>query len=193
MQAVFVKSIRGTDPITHDGRFQVAFIGRSNVGKSSVINSLLGTSKLVRSSSHPGQTKMINFFLVNGKMYLVDLPGYGYAKMSLADRHQIAKMMSWYLEESDADIRTVALIIDAQVGLRDIDRRILETMREIGRRVVVVANKADRLKQGERIETEKNIRAELDGEPFFLYSAKSGRGRERIWNEIVQETSALGD
>ncbi len=190
VQPQFIKSIKGTDPITNDGHFQVVFIGRSNVGKSSVINSLLGTKKLVRSSSHPGQTKMINFFLVEGVFYFVDLPGYGYAKMSLRDREGIAKMMSWYLEESGADIQTVALIVDAQVGLRDIDRGVLERMREHDYRVVVVANKADRLSQSEKYEMEKNIRAELASEELYLYSAKTGRGKERLWRAIKENKSA---
>lgn len=187
MHARFIKSIRGTDPITSDGRFQVAFMGRSNVGKSSVINSLLGTKKLVRSSSTPGQTKMINFFLVDEKMYLVDLPGYGYARMSFTDRDDILKMMNWYLEESKANIRTVALIIDAQTGLRDIDRAVLGRMREIGCHVVIIANKCDRLTQSERYEAEKNIRAELDQETLFLYSAKVGKGKEKLWKEIAEK------
>lgn len=185
-QPQFIKSIKGTDPITNDGHPQVVFMGRSNVGKSSVINSLLGVRKLVRSSSHPGQTKLINFFLVEGGMYFVDLPGYGYAKMSLGERGDIMKMMSWYLSESGADIRTVVLIVDAQVGLRDIDRGVLEQMREHGYHVVVVGNKADRLNQSGKYEAEKNIRAELDNEEFFFYSAKNGKGRERIWQEIVE-------
>lgn len=185
-QPQFIKSIKGTDPITNDGHFQVAFIGRSNVGKSSVINSLLGTKKLVRSSSRPGQTRMINFFLVEGSFYFVDLPGYGYAKMSLREREDIAKMMSWYLEESGADIQTVVLIIDAQVGLRDIDRGVLERMREHSYRVIVVANKADRLSQSEKYETEKNICAELATEDLFFYSAKIGRGKELLWKAVTE-------
>lgn len=185
-QPQFIKSIKGTDPITNDGHPQVVFMGRSNVGKSSVINSLLGMRKLVRSSSKPGQTKLINFFLVEGGFYFVDLPGYGYAKMSLREREDIMKMMSWYLSESEADIRTVVLIIDAQVGLRDIDRGVLARMREKKYHVVVIGNKADRLNQSERYEAEKNIRAELDQEILFLYSAKMSRGREKVWKEITE-------
>lgn len=187
MQAEFVKSIRGTDPILNDGRFQLVCIGRSNVGKSSVINSLLGTKKLVRSSSTPGQTRMINFFLVDNRLYLVDLPGYGYAKMSFAEREKLAKMMRWYLEESGALIRCIALIIDAGVGFRDMDRAVLEQMRACGHRVLVIANKADKLNQRERCEAEKNIRSELSEESFFLYSAKTGRGKEKIWQTLLKD------
>lgn len=187
MKFQFIKSIRGTDSITNDGYPQVVFIGRSNVGKSSVINSLLGTKKLVRSSAKPGQTRLINFFLVEESLYFVDLPGYGYAQMSFREREDIMKMMSWYLEESGATIQTVVLIIDAQVGLRDIDRGVLERMREQGHHVVIVANKADRLNQSKTYSVKKNIEAELDGEDLLFYSARTGKGKEEVWKEIIKK------
>lgn len=184
MEPRFVKSIRGTDSIMNDGHSQVVFIGRSNVGKSSVINSLLGTRKLVRSSSIPGQTRLINFFAISERFYFVDLPGYGYAKISFREREDIMKMISWYLEESGADIETVVLVIDARVGLRDVDLEVLEHMREKRYHSIVVANKEDRLNQSEKYEMRKKIQAKLNQEDFIFYSAKTGRGKEKLWKGI---------
>lgn len=193
MGASFIKGIRGTDPITNDGHSQVAFLGRSNVGKSSVINSLLGTKSLVRSSSTPGQTREINFFLVSAKkenakneeIYFVDLPGYGYARMSMKSREKMAKMILWYLTESGADIGTAVLILDMQRGMSDFDRDMLEVLRAQKYKTIVVANKSDKLNQKERHAAEENIRAELSGEELILYSAKKGRGREKLIESVM--------
>lgn len=189
MRAEFIKSIKGTDPITNDGRFQIAFIGRSNVGKSSVINSLLGTKNLVRSSSTPGQTRLINFFLVDNSFYLVDLPGYGYAKMSLTEREKLAHMMRWYLLESEADIRVTVLVVDAQIGLRVGDREVLEALREKNHRILILANKSDRLTQKERARKERELCMDISGsgrEKVMFYSAKTARGKEKVWEEIIR-------
>src|SRR3990167_3085191 len=114
--AKFVKGITGTDDILYDGIPQIAFVGRSNVGKSSVINSLVNQKELVRVGKKPGKTTEINFFLINNKFYFVDLPGYGYAKLSPAEREKARKRMLWYLTESEAR-PLVVLILDIKAGL----------------------------------------------------------------------------
>ncbi|HFC36125.1 MAG TPA: ribosome biogenesis GTP-binding protein YsxC, partial [Candidatus Moranbacteria bacterium] len=115
--AKFVKGIIGTDEILRDGKQQIAFVGRSNVGKSSVINSLVGIKKLAKSSATPGRTQEINFFLINDKVYFVDLPGYGFAKISKKQREKIRKMIIWYLSYAETKPCKVVLIIDAKVGI----------------------------------------------------------------------------
>jgi len=101
--AEFVKGIKGTDKILYDGKLQVAFVGRSNVGKSSLINSLVNRNNLARSSSQPGKTVRLDFFLINNSFYFVDLPGYGFAKFSQEKHEDIRKMMLWYLEYSEVE------------------------------------------------------------------------------------------
>lgn len=186
MKAEFIKGIRGTDPILNDGYGQVAFIGRSNVGKSSIINSIFGTKRLVRSSSTPGKTQEINFFLVNEKKYFVDLPGYGYAKMNLKSREKMAKMILWYLTASGADIDVVVLILDAQRGVTDFDRGMLEVLRANGHKTIVVANKSDKLNQKEHVEMERNIRAELSHEDLVLYSAKKAKRKDILQKMLLE-------
>src|SRR3990167_7680582 len=102
ISAKFVKGITGTDDILYDGIPQIAFVGRSNVGKSSVINSLVNQNELVKVGKKPGKTTEINFFIINNKFYFVDLPGYGYAELSPIEKEKIRKRMLWYLLESGA-------------------------------------------------------------------------------------------
>src|SRR5690348_5438618 len=110
--ASYVKSIQGTDKILFDGKPQVTFLGRSNVGKSSLINALVG-KELARSSSRPGKTVNIDFFLINGSSYFVDLPGYGYAKISKDEHLHFRKMIAWYLFSSGVKHKLVVLIVDS--------------------------------------------------------------------------------
>src|SRR5881394_1791063 len=115
--ADFVKGITGDDIILTDNIPQIAFIGRSNVGKSSVINSLANKKAMARSSSSAGRTKEINFFLINKDFYLVDLPGYGFAHGSLDERKNIQQLIYWYLTNPEVEQKKVVLIIDANVGV----------------------------------------------------------------------------
>src|SRR3989338_837689 len=101
ISAKFVKGINGTDDILYDEKFQVAFLGRSNVGKSTLINSLTMRRNLARSSSTPGKTIRMDFFLINNDLYFVDFPGYGFAERSLEKREKLGKMILWYLRFSE--------------------------------------------------------------------------------------------
>ncbi|MEK7066054.1 MAG: ribosome biogenesis GTP-binding protein YihA/YsxC, partial [Patescibacteria group bacterium] len=118
--AKFIRGVTGTDEILEDGVPQVAFIGRSNVGKSSTINSLVGQKDLARTSSFPGRTQELNVFLITPEkgspFYLVDLPGYGFAKGAISKQEQILKLIRWYLTDSGIEQKKVVLIIDASVG-----------------------------------------------------------------------------
>jgi GTP-binding protein len=127
--AVFVKGVMGDDAILEDGIPQIAFIGRSNAGKSSLINSLTGKSKLAITSSTPGRTKQLNVFKINNTHYFIDLPGYGYAKTGGKDLEKLNKLIVWYLLESKHTPRVV-LLIDAEVGPTAND---IETLKELER------------------------------------------------------------
>lgn len=181
----FVRGIVGTDRILEDGKPQIAFIGRSNVGKSSVINSLVGKKTLVKTGKKPGKTTEINFFLINHKFYFVDLPGYGYAEGGKEKIEKIRKMIIWYLTESGANPSTVVLILDIKAGLTTFDLDVLEILREQKLNYIIVANKADKLNQKETSKQLDKIRTEANESDIVAYSAMNKKGRHLILNRLV--------
>ncbi|MDO8493641.1 MAG: ribosome biogenesis GTP-binding protein YihA/YsxC [bacterium] len=182
--AEFIKGIRGTDNILNEQKMQVAFVGRSNVGKSSLMNCLLNRVDLVKSGKLPGKTKEINFFLVNDKFYFVDLPGYGYAKLPLETREQLAKMIQWYLQQ-EVFKRKVVIVLDIKAGPNEMDLEILRIVQESGQEVIVVANKADKLNQHKQSEQLKMISAKMPGIIIIPCSATTRLGREEILKKIT--------
>ncbi|OGD67061.1 ribosome biogenesis GTP-binding protein YsxC [Candidatus Campbellbacteria bacterium RIFOXYC2_FULL_35_25] len=183
--ATFIKGIRGTDDIIFDLKPKVAFIGRSNVGKSSVINSLVGSKKLVKSSSMPGKTREINFFLINEETYFVDLPGYGFAKIKSDQREKLRKLIVWYLFSGEAENKKVVLIIDFKIGPSEFDLEMLRLLQENNIDYIVVANKIDKISKGARIKQVKKIEKDLGEGNIILYSAKTGEGRDVLLNEVI--------
>jgi len=185
--AEFVKGIVGTDPITRERVPHIAFVGRSNVGKSSVINTLTGRKSLVKSSATPGKTQEINFFKVNGDRYFVDLPGYGFAKIPEKRREKLRKMMIWYLTDPDARPNAVVQIVDANVGITELDRDMLDLLRENEHRVLLVANKTDKMKQGARYRLAKDLSVTtgIPERDIIAFSATKGAGREELLAKIL--------
>ncbi len=183
--AEFVKGILGTDPILKEKHHNIAFVGRSNVGKSSVINSLLMRKNLVKSSSMPGKTREINFFLINKKFYFVDLPGYGFARMGAKGAEKIRKLILWYLGSGEAHVDFVVLIVDSVVRPMAYDKEMADILRAENIPFVVVANKIDRLNQTERSQSLKAIEAAL-GVQAFPYSARVSKGREDLLEVLEQ-------
>lgn len=184
--AVFIKGVVGTNEILEDGTPQIAFVGRSNVGKSSVINSLANQKKLARTSSFPGRTQEINIFLINKSVYLVDLPGYGFAKIPQKERERIQKMMHWYLFRSDYEQRKVVLIIDANVGPSSADLKMVRSLEEQKKRIVVVANKIDKIKKSEYQRKIEKIQAAFGDHKIILYSAEKKIGVTELTDEILR-------
>ncbi len=183
--AKFIKGIIGTDDLLYDGRFQVAFMGRSNVGKSSLINSLTGNDTLARSSSSPGKTIRMDFFLINDTFYFVDFPGYGYAKRSREARDTLEKMMLWYLLYSKVKKRTVVLIIDAKVGVTAYDQEMAKRLREEHIDHIIVANKIDNLRRGQRDKQLTLIRKTYESTDVVAYSSKEEFGRDELMKKIL--------
>lgn len=177
--ADFVKGIIGTDPILGGTQAQVAFVGRSNVGKSSVINSLVMRKDLVKSSSMPGKTREINFFFINKKFYFVDLPGYGFARMGAKGAEKIRKLILWYLGSGEARVKLVILIVDSVVKPMPYDKEMSDILRSENIPFVVVANKIDRLNQTERSHNMKAIESAL-GATIVPYSARTHYGRDEL-------------
>lgn len=184
--AEFVKGAVGPDSIFNDMKPQIAFIGRSNVGKSSIINVLTGKSKLVKTSSTPGRTREINLFLINNSFYLVDLPGYGYAKLPKDMRLEIERRINWYLFLSGYEQKKIFLIIDAKVGPTKDDLEILQAFREYNKNILVIINKIDKVKKNERDKQVKKIKDLIGDCKFFLCSAKKNIGIQDLLENLMQ-------
>ena len=162
---------------------QIAFAGRSNVGKSSLINCLLRQKNIARTSSHPGKTRTINFFLINRKFYFVDLPGYGYAKVSQTERQQWKGLIESYLLNNPR-LRGLVHLIDSRHGATENDEEMLAFALQAGLTVLVAATKFDQLNQSEKAKQQAQIQRQLA--PFSLseyipFSAKTGLGRIDVW------------
>jgi GTP-binding protein len=182
--ASFMKGVVGEDDILEDGLPQVAFIGRSNVGKSSVITSLLGGKAVAHSSPTPGLTKVLNIFLINRKMYLVDLPGYGFAQGSKDDRQGLKQLIDWYFFEADIEQKTIVVIVDAKVGVTDLDKEMLQSLAIEQKNVLVLANKIDKLKPNELAKQLKSIRDAVSPYEVLPYSAVKKTGTQELIQKI---------
>ena len=180
--------IKGTNPITEDGVPQIAFLGRSNVGKSSTINMLINRKNLVRSSSKPGKTQEINFFKINEKYYFVDLPGYGYAKMSKKAREKLAKLIMWYLRDGNVEERLLVLVLDAKVGVTDFDRDVMHLAGELNESLIVWVNKTDKLNQKDTKKALDSITAETEY-PVIMGSATKKKGRDAFFAAAFSDAS----
>jgi GTP-binding protein len=182
--ATFVRGVTHDTNLIRDHIPQVAFVGRSNVGKSSVINSLVGRKALARSSSTPGFTKEANFFLINENTYIVDLPGYGFAKGSKKDKEKIMNLIQWYVFHPEIDQKKIVIILDAKVGPSYDDLETIRQLQEKGKDIVIVANKIDKLTMGEAHKALQHIESLVGGFEVIPYSAEKKKGVERL-REVV--------
>ena len=174
----FIKSAANKKAFLRDGRHAVAFAGRSNVGKSSVINSLLNRKNYARVGATPGKTVQVNYFLVDGA-YFIDLPGYGYAKVSKAEQESWGKLMESYL--SSGSVSHIFMLIDIRHEPTAADKQMLEWIIYYGIPYTLIATKADKLSRSKRQQA-ANANAKLLGAlPWALcYSAETGDGREEL-------------
>ncbi len=191
--AEFVKSAHASGDFVRDGRPEVAFVGRSNVGKSSLMNRLLGRKGLARVSSTPGRTRSVNYFLINRRYWFVDLPGYGYAKAGKQERREWAELADTYFRGSGRPL--VVMLVDGKVGATPLDAQAWEYLRSLGLPVLVVATKVDRIPRGRRVAMAKSVGAALELDetvPLVPVSAHSGEGMKELWSAIAHhlETSA---
>jgi GTP-binding protein len=173
---------------------EVAFLGRSNVGKSSLINCLLGRKKLVRTSSRPGCTRALNFFLINQRWNFVDLPGFGYAKVSKDVREAWGPLVLEYLARRQS-LAAVVFLQDGRRAPASEELFLWEFLREQGRRVIPVLTKADKLKRGERTRQLKlwgEALAAIGVDPgeAIWFSALTREGRDRLWDRLLASLEA---
>ena len=184
-KAEFAKGVIGDDYGLEDNLPQIAFLGRSNAGKSSVINSLVGKKDLVKTSKMPGKTREANFFRINNSFYFVDFPGYGYAKRSILERNKIIKRIFWYVKFSNARPKAVFLIIEASVGLTALDRDMIKILEVNKHKIVIVANKIDKLAKGAAEKQLSSIQKEARDIPVLGYSAKTNEGKDELTKKIA--------
>lgn len=184
--AEFVRSAVNRKDFPRDGMVQVAFAGRSNVGKSSVINRLLNRKNFARVGAAPGKTVHINYFKIDKAFYLVDLPGYGYAKVSKGERDRWGRLMEEYF--ADPELMSLGvMIVDARHKPTADDCTMAQWYKDAGRPFLVVANKLDKLKKSEVEPNLQQIRLTLeldDGIKLIPFSAEKGMGRQELLNEI---------
>ncbi len=190
--AEFTISVASAAQLPQDGLLQVAFCGRSNVGKSSLINSLLNRRGLAKTSNTPGKTRLLNFFRITPAesmyqpFYFVDLPGYGYAKVSQSEREEWRQLIESYLEKRSQLCGALALI-DSRHGPHASDLDLLAWLAHARQRVVVVATKADKLSNQQRAVRQREIVAALQHLPafnFIFYSAMTALGKKELWQQI---------
>lgn len=179
----FVKGVVGDDDILANGIPQIAFIGRSNVGKSSLINTLTN-SGVSRTSSFPGRTQEINIFLINDSFYLVDLPGYGFARSSGLGREKIGELIDSYLFNSIYNQQKVVLIIDANVGMTEKDILMFNELVHYNKNFIIVANKIDKMTQSEYHKKITELKKITNGVPVFPFSTKKRNGLDSLIDEI---------
>jgi GTP-binding protein len=180
LESEFIKSASSPEQFPADGLPEVAFLGRSNVGKSSLINALAGKRGLAFTSNTPGRTQSINFYRVDRKLYFVDLPGYGYAKVPLAAKSEWAKLIEQYLQTRNT-LGLSFLILDARRGWMDKDLDLKLWLEMNNHPYIVVASKIDKLNQKEQRQGLEAIRQHAEPLPF---SAVTGRGVREIWQAI---------
>lgn len=189
-QTEFRGSFPSVQQCPQDDRPEFAFIGRSNVGKSSLINMLTGRTNLARTSKKPGKTQLLNFFLINQQWHLVDLPGYGYAKISKKKRQEWERMIQDYLVKR-LQMQCAFVLIDAMIPPQKIDIDFLDWLGKMRIPFVIVYTKTDRLKPDELTQNLRAIRAELSNywEPLpqaFITSSEKGIGRAEILSFIEE-------
>jgi len=179
----FIKSAFTQEHWPRDARPEIAFLGRSNVGKSSLINSLLGVRGLARTSRTPGRTQSLNYFLINNRFYFVDLPGYGFARVPKAIKASWGEMASDYLAKRRELVLSIQ-IVDSRHEPTTQDLQLNEWLQHHERPGLVVATKSDKLSNNELRKNMERIRKTLHAETVVAYSAVTGRGRDEIWQVI---------
>jgi GTP-binding protein len=185
--AEFVKSVYPTDDYPSDRYPEVAFAGRSNVGKSSLINTLVNRKGLARTSSAPGKTQSINFYLINQLFCLVDLPGYGYAKVPQQVRKQWSPLVEEYCRKRE-NLCGVVVIIDARLGPTPLDLSLISWLKDLSLPAIFTMTKSDKLSKNKiaRALQQTASALSIDPEQIVPFSAQTGEGKKRLWQQVVR-------
>lgn len=190
----FVLSCVRKDQYPDEGLPDVAFAGRSNVGKSSIINMLLNRRKMAKTSSRPGKTQTINYFRINKEFFLVDLPGYGYARVSKSNKATWGKIIETYLTSRE-ELVEVVLLVDIRHKPTEQDVQMYQWIKHYGFRGLVVATKFDKIKRSQKDKQVKLIRNTLGMEKedqLIITSSENRTGKEQLWNAIAERFNNAG-
>ncbi|MEK3874436.1 MULTISPECIES: ribosome biogenesis GTP-binding protein YihA/YsxC [unclassified Paenibacillus] len=193
-KAEFVISAVGPNQYPDDALPEIALAGRSNVGKSSLINRMIGRKNLARTSSTPGKTQHLNYYRINDGLYFVDVPGYGYAKVSKSQREAWGKMIEKYLMERET-LKLVLLIVDMRHPPSKDDELMYDWLKAYELPVCVVATKADKVPKTRWPKHLKIIKEALvlrAGDPVILFSSEEGTGKDELWGLINKSTDMEG-
>lgn len=190
IKSVNLETVCGvTSVLPKNDKVEIAFAGKSNVGKSSLINALMNRKAYARTSSQPGKTQTINFYNINDAVYFVDLPGYGYAKVSLALKEKWGKLIEKYLRTSE-QLRIIFLLVDIRHEPSANDKNMYDWIVHNGYNPVIIATKLDKINRSQKDKHVKMIRKGLntvEGTPIIPFSAVSKQGRDEIW-ELIEFT-----
>lgn len=187
----FIISAVKKDQYPIDGRNEIAFVGRSNVGKSSIINALTNRRKLAKVSQTPGKTRLINFFLINDDFHLVDLPGYGYAKVSKTEKASWGKTIETYLTDRD-ELKRVILLVDSRHKPTGDDILMYDWIKHFNYDCVVIATKSDKLSNNDLVKSRKLIKETLkldDTDKFYFFSSLNKKGKDELIDNIFADLS----
>ena len=188
ISTAFVKSAFKEDDWPRDQRPEIAFMGRSNVGKSSLMNSLLRVKGLARTSSTPGRTQSLNFFLINGAFSFVDLPGFGYARVPKIIKSGWGEMVESYLAKRSQLMLSIH-IVDSRHEPTKLDLQLHEWLKHTAKPRLIVATKSDKLSNNELRESMERAKRVFGEESVIAYSARTGRGRDEVWRAIENALS----
>ena len=181
-ECVLARTAYVVDGFLKDRLKKIVFAGRSNVGKSSMINSLLNRRSLAQVSSTPGKTRSVNYYLINGSFYLVDLPGYGFAKVRDEEKQKWSLLMEEFFSR-EKYVTLLGLLIDSQVGPTPFDENMLGAASLYKLPTLLIATKCDKLNNDEKKQRSRRWEGET-GVPVLPYSSKSGEGRRELWQTI---------
>lgn len=187
----FIISAVKKDQYPIDGRNEIAFVGRSNVGKSSIINALTNRRKLAKVSQTPGKTRLINFFLINDDFHLVDLPGYGYAKVSKTEKASWGKTIETYLTDRE-ELKRVILLVDSRHKPTGDDILMYDWIKHFNYDCVVIATKSDKLSNNDLVKSRKLIKETLkldDTDKFYFFSSLNKKGKDELIDNIFADLS----
>jgi GTP-binding protein len=183
----FFKSASAPRDYPVEGFPEVAFAGKSNVGKSSLLNTILNRKRLAKTSSTPGRTQLINYFIINREFFFVDLPGYGYAKVSKQQKKGWGRMMEDYFKKSD-NLRCVVLILDIRRLVSDEDFVLIEFLYSLEIPIIFVLTKTDKVSKNDIFKQKKKLKKQLGEfyheDMFVLFSSHTKRGKEEVLNKI---------
>jgi GTP-binding protein len=181
--ARFVKSAKQANDFPKDRKPEIAFCGRSNSGKSSLLNALTNSQGLARTSSSPGRTQLINFFLIDGQTYYVDLPGYGYAKVPKGIRDTFGQMVESYLQNREP-LKLAIMLVDSRMPPTDSDQVMKEWLDHFGIPNLIVLTKSDKISRNELTKALKTCATTLQTKEIIAFSAITGFGKEAILKKI---------